>query len=247
MATISDLSDFFATKSYAESVIVPKKSVLEVGSELFNKIYNSNLNWRYSDGAANTDYTSICWSSELGIFCAVSPTNYEDATNAMISSDGIIWDSVNIEGQGWYSVCWSDFLHVFCAVGPSNVVATSADGINWDLHPIATDSAWKSVCWASGLRMFVAVASAGTDRVMNSEDGDTWHYTDARYANAWYSVCYSPYLNRLVAVSTSGESTIKMMYSDDGDNWYDPVMFTTDAYWKSVCWSQKLSLFVAVA
>ena len=105
---------------------------------------------------SSQDWQSVCWSPELGIFCAVAA----NAAVAATSPDGITWTQrVLPSSQTWVSVCWSPELGLFCAVSlTSAVAATSPDGINWTSRAMPSVRAWSSVVWAPELGIFCAVS-----------------------------------------------------------------------------------------
>ncbi len=108
------------------------------------------------------------WSSELGLFVAVSQTG---TNRVMTSPDGINWTSRSAsEANAWISVQWSAQLGLFIAIAASgtNRIMSSADGINW--FPVLASEAntWVGLVWSPELMMFVATSTSGTNRVMNS-------------------------------------------------------------------------------
>jgi len=132
---------------------------------------SNGIDWTIRTSAANNSWRSVCWSSELGIFVAVSDSG--TGNRVMTSSDGINWiirsSSAN---ESWYSICWSPQLRLFVAVshGGPNGVMTSPDGITWT-NRTANNYLWTQVCWSPEIGIFCAVAydgGAGTDRVMTS-------------------------------------------------------------------------------
>ncbi len=67
-------------------------------------------------------WSSICWSPELSMFCAVSSTYATSTGNGiMISTDGNNWQTISDIDSTWNSVCWSPELSLFCAVGTSEL------------------------------------------------------------------------------------------------------------------------------
>jgi hypothetical protein len=72
-------------------------------------------------------WRSVCWSPNLGLFCAVAYTG--TGNRVMTSPDGINWTiRASAADNNWRSVCWSPNLGLFCAVagtGTGNRVMTS--------------------------------------------------------------------------------------------------------------------------
>jgi len=145
------------------------------------------------------------------------------------------------------AICWSPELGLFAAVTGSssvtNKVATSSDGITWQVRTATEAVYWNDVCWSSELGMFVVVGSGGTSpyRVMTSPIGSIWTYHEVEAACS--SICWSPELGLFVAVAVGG--TNALMTSPDGINWtYHPYSeFGTSFY--SICWCPGLGVFVA--
>ena len=208
----------------------------------------TNRPWISRVSAVDNDWFSICWSPELGLFCAVAITG--GANHVMTSPDGITWTiRVSAADNEWRSVCWSPELGMFCAVssdGVGNRVMTSPDGITWTIRVSAADNDWHTICWSPELGLFCAVAITGTDdRVMTSPDGITWTIRVSAADNNWRSVCWSPELGLFCAVAASGVGD-RVMTSPDGITWTIRVS-AADNSWQSICWSPELALFCVVS
>lgn len=187
-------------------------------------------------------YEDICWSPELGLFCAVS---YDGTHQVMTSPDGKTFTGRTASSSAiWTSVCWSPELGLFCAVnggGAGSFSMTSPDGITWTGYG-ATTSNWNSVCWSPALGLFVAVANAsGGSYVATSPDGATWTGRTAAELNQWNGVTWAPELNLFVAVASSGVH--RVMTSPDGITWTARTAPAQD--WNGICWSPDLGVFVA--
>ena len=170
--------------------------------------YVTGASWLTSSATEANSWNSVCWSPELGLFCAVS---YTGTNRVMTSPDGITWTARSAaEPNGWRSVCWSPELGLFCAVSTdgTNRVMTSPDGITWTARSAAEANGWYSVCWSPELGLFCAVSYTGTNRVMTSPDGITWTARSAAEANGWFGVCWSPELGLFCAVSISGTNLV---------------------------------------
>ena len=197
-----------------------------------------------------SNWISVCWSSELGIFVAVA---YFGNNRVMTSPNGINWTARTVPAAStWYSVCWSRELRLFVAVaegGTSTRAMTSPDGITWTARTAASETnRWSAVCWAAELGIFVAVSIDGTTRVMTSSNGIAWSSSNISgvEANIWIDVCWSNELGLFVAVSETG--TNRVMTSPNGTTWTPRLAAgAQDNVWRSVCWSPELRLFVAVS
>jgi hypothetical protein len=97
------------------------------GPLVAHRNYLSAASWLSSTSAADNNWYSVCWSPELGLFCAVAASGV--GNRVMTSPDGINWTiRTSAADNGWLSVCWSPELGLFCAVaidGAGNRVMTS--------------------------------------------------------------------------------------------------------------------------
>ena len=205
--------------------------------------------WIGSSSAVANTWRVVCWSPELGKFCAVANSG---TNRTMTSSDGVTWSgssSVNDATNTWISVCWSPELGKFCAVANSgtNRTMTSSDGVTWSGSPSANDTNWWfSVCWSPELGKFCAVANLGTNRTMTSSNGVTWTGSPSSDdGNTWLGVCWSPELGKFCAVANSGSN--RTMTSSDGVSWTGRPSANDSNQWYGVCWSPELGKFCAVA
>jgi hypothetical protein len=253
-------NDDFTLKTgatFEEAMVIREKS----GRAIFKKIqegptpwnvvhrnYVADASWLSSTSAADNNWLGICWSPELGLFCAVADSG--TGNRVMTSPDGITWTTrTSAADNSWRSVCWSPELGLFCAVsnsGTGNRVMTSPDGITWTTRTSAADNSWRSVCWSPELGLFCAVSNSGTgNRVMTSPDGITWTTRTSAADNSWLGICWSPELGLFCAVADSGTGN-RVMTSPDGITWTTRTS-AADNSWRSVCWSPELGLFCAVA
>jgi hypothetical protein len=193
---------------------------------------------------ADSNWNSVCWSAELGLFVAVSSIN-GTGNRVMTSPDGITWIyRTSAENNNWRSVCWSAELGIFVAVANNgtNRAMTSPDGINWTSQSIPTNELF-GVCWSPELGIFVAVNSSGANRVSISPDGVVWTSILAPLNN-WANVCWSAELGLFVAVANNTSNNI--MTSPDGIVWTIRTAPNSNNL-TNICWSPELGIFVAVA
>jgi hypothetical protein len=203
--------------------------------------------WGVWSAATDDTWNSVCWASQLGLFCAVASSG--TGTRVMTSPDGVGWTTqTNSIDNDWTSVCWAPEIPLFCAVAKTGTltrVMTSPDGVTWTTRTSATDNAWESICWSSQLQLFAVVASFGPNRIMISSNGTTWTSINAPFANSWNSVCWAPEVGLFCAVASSGTGN-RVMTSPTGSSWTARTN-SVDNAWTSVCWAPELRLFVAVA
>ena len=206
--------------------------------------------WNSITSPADYNWTSVTWSSDISLFCAVASSG--NGNRVMTSPDGITWTlRTSASNNDWRSVVWggSTGQKKFVAVassGTGNRVMTSADGITWTSQSSSANNYWTSVTWAPALGLFCAVASSGTgNRVMTSPNGITWTSCATPDDYDWRSVTWSPALGIFCAVASSGV-THRVMTSSNGTLW-TRIHASSDNYWTSITWSQPLGLFCAVA
>jgi hypothetical protein len=225
--------------------------MVAVGNNTTN--YNSNLlyyngsNWASVSTPTLNNWTSVCWSYNLGMFVAVSNTGYKN--RAMISYDAINWyiqETPN--NNNWTSICWSDDNQLFVAVsnsGTDNRVMTSSDGLNWIARTSATNNNWTSVCWAIHLQLYIAVSNSGIgNRIMTSPDGINWTSRNSPANNNWNCIIYIEELFLLVAIASTGDQ--RLMYSRDGINW-TLITLTVNNSWQSITWSPEYGNLMMVS
>jgi hypothetical protein len=166
-------------------------AVADNGSGNNSVMTSSNgTTWTSRTSAADYQWSSVTWASELGFFVAVASSG---AQPVMTSRDGINWTLRSAPSGSWQSVTWSSSLGLLVAVGTSSsYVMTSPDGITWTSRNGAVGS-WQSVTWSSQLEMFVAVDNSVSSQLMYSFDGKLW-ILGTIPADGWKSITWSPEL-----------------------------------------------------
>lgn len=237
----------YGTVSGSDVIIAVSTS--GTGDRIMRAIDSTNT-WTSIASPADYNWTSITWSSDISLFCAVASSG--TGNRVMTSPDGITWTlRTSASDNDWRSVVWGGATgqKQFVAVassGTNNRVMTSSDGIVWTSQTSSANNYWTSVTWAPTLGLFCAVAASGTgNRVMTSPNGITWtnHSTPDDYD--WRSITWSPALGLFCAVASSGV-THRVMTSSNGTIWTRRHA-VADNYWTSITWSQPLGLFCAVA
>ena len=225
------------------------------------------ISWTQRTLPTSTIWSAICWSPQLGLFCATAGgigygSDAFTTSIAATSPDGITWTQRTLPGsRGWTGVCWSPQLGLFCAIaGNTNNFATSPNGITWTSRSVAAGIyPWSSICWAPQLGLFCVVAGciAGdpqganqdtNDVAATSPDGITWTARDLPAVDDWSSVCWSPELKLFCTVaggSDSGPST-RAATSSDGVTWVARTLPSAE-YWSGVTWSPQLGQFLAIS
>jgi hypothetical protein len=195
--------------------------------------------WITRTAPSTLNWSSVCWSPELGIFVA---GNAASNTNMMSSTDGITWTARTGGSTGfWNSICWSPELKMFVAVAASTSTTSimySFNGTTWTTVTNASAS-FLSVCWSAELNLFVAI---GQFNYATSSTGvGTW--TIGSTPASLQAVCWSAELQLFVSMGTAGTL---FYYSSNGTSWTATSFSDSATYWISVCWSPELYLFVAV-
>jgi hypothetical protein len=163
----------------------------------------------------NNNWTSLTWSSELNLYCAVSSTG--TGNRIMTSSDGITWTRrISPADNNWEKVIWVSELSLFVAVassGNNNRIMTSPDGITWTTRNTNyNDFGWNSVIWNSNISKFIIFSSNESDNVIGfSANGIQWeliyHPRDNSYK--WYSSGWNSTYNKLQIM---GVNTIDQLH-----------------------------------
>jgi microcystin-dependent protein len=212
---------------------------------------NAAYVWTTQSSPANTEWLSVIWVFELGLFVAVSRTG--TGNRVMTSPDGVNWTTrVSAADNSWRSVVWAKELGLLVAVSSSgsligNQVMTSPDGINWTSQstPVPGNE-WYSIAWSPELGLFAAVGRTGTgNRAMTSPDGMIWTMQTTPVDNDFRAITWASELNLFVAVSVNGSGD-RVMTSSDGINWQTQSS-AADNGWRSVVWAKELGLLVAVS
>jgi hypothetical protein len=201
------------------------------------------INWSYQTAPAY-NWSSVCWSAYLGLFCAVSyDASGGTMPGSMISVNGITWSSTtDLYGRMHTGVCWSSTLNAFCAVNRSYTkFATSTNGTVWTLSNSITMDDYYSVCWSPYLNLFCAVGT-GTSKVITSPTGATWTVRDIA-GSALAAVEWSEDLKSFCAIGTG---TYAVRTSSDGLTWTNRPVITT-AGWNGICYAPELMKFCGVS
>ncbi len=199
-------------------------------------LYN---NWYDYTIDNNNTWSSICYSSDLQLFVAVS-----NSGNIMVSTNAINWTLQTEFTNQWSYVCYAN--DIFIVVSLDGQIASSNNGTSWTLQTVPVNNNWNSICYSEELNLFVVVGSSGTNnRVITSNNGINWVVRTTPIDNNWQSVCWANYLNLFIAVANSGTNN-RIMTSSDGISW--TVQNTPiDNNWKSIVWSPYNNIAVAVA
>jgi hypothetical protein len=203
-------------------------------------------------------FVGLCWSKELGLFCAVQQTSLviTNTWGIVTSSDGVTWTTRStanyILGGG---IVWSSRLNLFIAMiyGAAPYAISSPDGITWTTRGGGSSSlGWRTgLEYSPELGLFCAVngASAGSAAaVVTSPDGITWTTQSACTATTyWTSIKWSAELGIFVALKgTNGTNVPAIMTSPNGITWTTRAALTSQQ-WTALAYSSELTMFCAVS
>jgi hypothetical protein len=184
-----------------------------------------------SSGFSGASY--VCWSPELSLLCAVSPTGV-----IQTSSDSINWTSTSLAGN-WTFVSWSSEMGKFVVCSDNSPVefAYSLDGTTWTTTNSGIDSSCSDLCYSPELGNFCALSTGNFTGSILSSDGINWTSTSCGMTNM-LGLCWSSDLEIYCCVGTSC-----IMTSEDGISWTSTPVSGT---YTSVCWAEDIALFCAV-
>jgi len=222
---------------------ITSKTLFESGGKLITS--NDGVTW-HKEQSDVSEWVSICYSGELGIFCAI--VRIADSYRIIIKEHYHVYGYHEDRkwrlpyhlpsNNTWESICWSPELGLFCAVastGNSNQIMTSSDGTYWKTQCSPLNNEWQSICWSPELMLFCAISSTGNgNQIMTSPNGIYWTTHCSPVINEWSSICWSPKLMVFCAVSSTGNNN-QIMTSSDGTYWttlYNP----SNAEWIYIKW-----------
>jgi hypothetical protein len=107
------------------------------------------------------DFSSLVWSQELGIFCAISASNI-GGKNVAISTNGIDWEAYSTPELNFFrNLIWSPELGIFAAIASSGInrFVYSYNGKTWFGRALPINLGYRAIAWSPQLRIF-AIASA---------------------------------------------------------------------------------------
>jgi hypothetical protein len=162
----------FATHEWRSITRSPQTGVMvAVANQTFPGYYgsytavayslNNGTTWTTASGLDSLgQWRSVCWSPELGLFCAVRFAVGGAVTACFAtSSNGSSWSGKLAQARSWESICWSPELGLFCAVG-SGYVATSSNGNSWTVTAVSGISGVGKIVWSPQLGLFCVKAGS---------------------------------------------------------------------------------------
>lgn len=219
---------------------------------LFHINYIEELNLFIAFGEQGLILTSsdcVTWTKrETGITGYISLNSLIYAANLIVvvgnqgtiltSSDGITWtkQEFSFTNAPFSHITYSEDLQLFVAVGYSSgyrVLASSSDGINWNIIPSTSSMKFNSVEYFENINLFVAVGSQGA--IYTSSDGENWIQSESGTTGELSQICYVKDLNLFVANGFGGVTV-----SSNCSNWEK----TSELRTTSINYIKNLGLFV---
>lgn len=180
------------------------------------KLYSSTdgLDWSMADQGPNLyAINRVIRAGSPPLFVAISTERGDLRGGVWASSDGSSWSQTWNYPVSLYSIAWGSGR--FVAVGSGNIIATSEDGLHWDVrHDPNMDNSLMGVAYGGG--RFVAAAERD-GLVFSSPDGITWDVASVNdlQHNEWaVSLAYGE--GRFVLSSNRG----LLRTSSDGRTWH---------------------------
>jgi hypothetical protein len=196
--------------------------------------YDDDDVFTFASGDTVEASTTQGWADDP-LWVAMRNTVVNDA--AQYSSDRITWTTKSITTNTWQDIIACSRLRKFIGFSNdgTNRAIETGDGSSWSALTPDT-AAWIDAVWSPELRIAVAI---DTDKV-TTWDGVGFR-TYSITSKTWKAIAWSPTLGKFCAVDGSKA----VLLSSDGVTWTDVV--GQSGTWTDVCWSEELSLFVAVA
>ena len=94
---------------------------------------NNSKSVLFGGGGENYNWSSICWSDYLNIFCAITKNdNITSIMRMMVLKIGILLIK-NFTDSRLNSICWDNVYNLFYTISTDNKFAYSSDGLHWIL------------------------------------------------------------------------------------------------------------------
>ena len=206
----------------------------------YSAVSYDGLNWTKTalGGVLNQDWYSVAWSPALGLFLAVSNSNF-----SMYSTDGVSWTYKGGSPHS-LSVCWSPILGIFCAIGYNASSGTIGDprSNSWSLST-NLGIIFNCVCWSPDQNIFCAV---GQNVIYTSTNGVSWS-SQTCPAVMWQGVCWSPTAkpDGVTAGCFCAVGINAVVTSPTGTTWTAQTAANNNQ-WAAVCWNVTGNMFAAV-
>lgn len=163
-----------------------------------------------NEPTSNDTYMGLAYGN--GKFVIVKSGMYASGTGALVSTDGINWQSYPTPmNPSAVKMTYGGGKFIAISSNPGSRGIWSTDGESWTQFSMPSSKSWGGIVYGSG--RFVATASDGY--IATSTDGLTWTQSAAPELNRWRDPVYCN--GKFVVVASSG--TNRAMSSADGINW----------------------------
>jgi hypothetical protein len=223
-----------------------------------NRVMTSTdgINWTARSAAETNGWRDVIWVSTLGLFVSVA----NNGTNRIMTSpDGITWTArAAAEANNWAAITWDAANGYLVVVGNTGTHRSmrSDNGTNWTVSTTTPSKFWLDVEYSPALEILVAVGGTnGSDQIVmySTDGGDTWtEGTAAPGGTGTYnisSVVWNSIEAKFVILPANVGGGAKILYSDDGINWQDSNLVSSNAFSisHSACYSPDLNTIVGCA
>ncbi len=221
---------------------------------MYNNVFSTSISFKPTKinnnksvlfgGYNNYNWSSICWSDYLNIFCAI--TKNDNITSIMPDDSSENWYTTNnrtLPVADWNSICWDNVYNLFYITSSDNKFAYSTDGLNWVLiDNISNTSLWNKIYFAKIINN-TYILQKNTNKLLYTMKVDgVWREITLPIISDWKDIVYRDSDKMLVL--TNGTNTI---YTIKNHSIFNSVIVGEDINWTNICYSKELNLFVLVA
>lgn len=221
-------------------VIYAQGRFIATANYAYEAISTDGVNWTIIDVA--TTFTKITYVPELNSYFGVNGSE-----NIFKSADGETWTYQTIEYQSstdFESITYADNLHLLVAVG--YVVATSADGVTWNITEPFYSAKYYTVEYSKNISLLLLGGQKNAEVFLAySIDAVDWQEvetTDLGLIETFSEImafAYSKYLNNFVAVGAYGI----VLESENGKDW-KAITQSMNYYLRSGAYSKDKNCYI---
>jgi hypothetical protein len=193
-------------------------------------------------------WNAVAWSSDIGLFAAISANSNTNGNKVMISSDGKIWafttTPAGADNAAWSGMEYDATSGFFVASGSTaDRIMTSPDGLVWTERSTPASGITDGLGVSSGGRL--VTSNRGNNENMFSDDAINW--TLVPVPNGWLQGITDMQWGAGVFAG-SGNGSVGHVSSSDGENWSVntlAVPYDTGVY-EALTYSIPLGLWVVI-
>lgn len=195
-------------------------------------------------GGDNYNWSSICWSDYLNIFCAI--TKNDNITSIMPDDGSENWYTTNTRTlpiADWNSICWDNVYNLFYTISTDNKFAYSSDGLHWILiDNIPNSGLWNKVYYAEVINNTYILQKNSNKLLYAMNVNSTWREITLPIVSDWKDIVYRNSDKMLVLVNGTNK-----IYTVKRHSVFNSIVVGENANWTNVCYSKELDLFVLIA